>query len=240
MAEEHLSAWEALFARALLILNSAADGGANVGEWSFGGGTALMLRFSHRVSRDIEIFVPDPELLGVLSPRLNAAAEALTWSYVEYANFIRLYFPEGEIDFVASASLAPDPVSAMRILGREVPVETPAEIIAKTIWRRAASFTARDVFDLACVAEREPAALLRIQDILAARRTVLLQRLEEREEALREDFAALEVIDYRPEFDDCIAVIAQVLARIAPRLPHRAEQTPGRYDLPQQPKCPAP
>lgn len=234
MAEERLSPWQTLFARALAILDAAAGARAPAHEWSFGGGTALMLKFRHRVNKDIGICLVDPQMLRNLSPRLNSAAEDLTWGYVEHANFIRLYLPEGEIDFTASASLTPDPATVTRILGREVRLETPVEIIAKTIWHRAASFTARDVFDLACVAEREPAALLRIQDILAARRTVLLRRLEEREEALREDFAALDVLDYRPEFDDCLAVIAQVLARITPRTPHRAEQTLARYNLPRR------
>jgi extradiol dioxygenase family protein len=41
----------------------------------------------------------------------------------------------------------------------EVRLETPMEYIAKRIWHRAASFTAQDVFDFACVVEREPAAL---------------------------------------------------------------------------------
>ena len=229
MAEQRLSAWEALFARALVILNSAALEGTDVGEWSLGGGTALMLSLRHRGSRDIEISVPDAELLEVLSPRLNAAAEALTRNYVEHASFIKLYFPEGEIDFVASASLVADPVAAMRVLGREVPVETPSEIIAKLIWRRAASFTARDVFDLACVAERQPVALLRVRDFLAARRAALLRRLDEREAALREDFAALDALGFRPDYDQCLAAIRALFARIAP--PNRAEQMVARYEV---------
>ena len=229
MAEERLNSWNRLFARALAILEAAA--GARADEWSFGGGTALMLRLRHRVHKDIDISVANPQLLRHLSPRTNAAAEDLAWGYVEHANFIRLYLSEGEIDFTSSANMTPDPVTVRRMYGREVQLETLVETIAKRIWYRAASFTARDVFDFACVARREPAALLRIEDILAARRTILLQRLEEREDALCEDFAALDLLDYRPTFDECLDAIAVVLARIAPRPPHRAEQPLARYSL---------
>lgn len=231
MAEDSLSSWERLFARTLAILDAAAGARARAHEWSLGGGSALMLRLRHRVNTDIDISVADPRLLGHLSPRTNAAAENLAWGYVERADSIRLYLSEGEIDFTSLARLTPDPVTVARMRGREVRLETPEEIIAKRIWYRAASFTARDVFDFACVAQRAPAALLRIGDILALRRTVLLQRLEQREEALREDFAALDVLECRPTFEDCVDAIAVVLARIAPRTPPRAEQTPARYDL---------
>lgn len=228
MAQRLLTTWETLFARALLVLDSAAAAGAPADDWSFGGGTALMRRHRHRISTDIDIFVADPQLLGYLSPRLNPAAEALTANYVEQANFVKLYFPEGEIDFVVCGALTRDPVVRETILGRAVHVETSAEIIAKKIWYRAAAITARDLFDLALVAEREPAALVSAGDVLAARRRVLLQRLEEREDALREDFAALEVLEYRPSFDDCVRTVLDALALSAGR-PPRAEQPRARY-----------
>jgi hypothetical protein len=45
-----------------------------------------MRRHHHRLSKDIDIFVPDPQYLGYLTPRLNAEAESLTTKYVEQAN----------------------------------------------------------------------------------------------------------------------------------------------------------
>ena len=45
--------------------------------WTFGGGTVLMLNYAHRLSRDIDIFLGDPQYLGFLSPRLNGTIE--TW-----------------------------------------------------------------------------------------------------------------------------------------------------------------
>jgi hypothetical protein len=87
-------------------------------RWSFGGGTVLMRRYRHRFSKDIDIFVPDPQYLGHLSPRLNDEVEAMTAQFNEQANFIKLYFPEGEIDIVAAGALT-QPSSRMEsVLGR--------------------------------------------------------------------------------------------------------------------------
>ncbi|MEW6690414.1 MAG: nucleotidyl transferase AbiEii/AbiGii toxin family protein, partial [Pseudomonadota bacterium] len=182
-----------------------------------------------RVSKDIDIFIADPQLLGHLSPRLNPIAEAIAPDYVEQANFLKLYFPEGEIDFVVSRPLTDDPVIMERVLGRDIRVETSAEIIAKKLWYRSSDLTARDIFDFALVAQREPAALRQIQPILADRAETILERIEDWSEALREDFLALDVLDDRPAFDDCIGVIREVLSAGSIRPPQRAEQKRAQY-----------
>jgi hypothetical protein len=226
VAEERLRAWETLFGRALEILDSAHRAGSMAREWSFGGGTVLMRRHRHRLSTDICIFVPDPQLLGHLSPRLNPFAEAIVPDYVEQANFLKLYFPQGEIDFVVSGFLTDRPFVVERILRRDVRVETSAEIIAKKVWYRGADFTARDIFDFALVAEREPAAIEQMRAILAARAGAILERMEGWSDALREDFAALDVLDYRPTFDHCAALIGKALAA---SVRNRTEQPAAQY-----------
>lgn len=118
MNEERLKIWETLFRRALALIDSVASSGAPLDDWSFGGGTVLMLRHRHRFSKDIDIFIPDPQYLNLLSPRLNAAAEALTGKYVEQQGFLKLLFPEGEIDFVAAGPLIPNPTRIEILLGR--------------------------------------------------------------------------------------------------------------------------
>src|SRR5262249_800083 len=40
-----------------------------IDEWTFGGGTAMMPQINHRESRDIDIFLPDPQLLPFLDPQ---------------------------------------------------------------------------------------------------------------------------------------------------------------------------
>jgi hypothetical protein len=105
VADERLKLWETLFQRALILIDSTRDSGAGNVNWSFGGGTVLMRRHMHRFSKDIDIFVPDPQFLGYLTPRLNPSAEMLTSDCVEEASSLKHRFAEGEIDFVASASL---------------------------------------------------------------------------------------------------------------------------------------
>ena len=211
MDESRLKLWETLFQRALLLIDSARDGGATLDNWSFGGGTVLMRRHQHRFSKDIDIFVLDPQCLPYLSPRLNDKADSLTSDYVEQAEFLKLNFAEGEIDFVASAPLTENATTAETLFAREIQVETSSEIIAKKVWYRGDRFTARDIFDLAMVAEKEPKALWKIQPILRDRREPILERIALQEVALREAFAALEVLDYRRSFDECVTLTKKAL-----------------------------
>ena len=229
MVDERLNAWETLFQRALEILDCAPRAGTMLREWSFGGGTVLMRRHRHRLSTDIDIFLPDPQLIGHLSPRLNPAVESLTHDYAEQANSLKLYFPQGEIDFVVSGPLTANPVTIERIHGRDVNVETSAEIIAKKVWYRGAELTARDLFDFALVAEREPGMLMDAKHVLRARRAIVLEQITDREEALREDFAALDVLEFRPSFEQCVDAVRKALASGAARAPHRIEQTRAHY-----------
>ena len=231
MVDERLNAWEGLFQRALQILDSAPRAGKMLRDWSFGGGTVLMRRHRHRLSTDIDIFLPDPQLIGHLSPRLNPAVESLTHDYDEQASFLKLYFPEGEIDFVVSGFLTANPVQTERINGRDINVETSAEIIAKKVWYRGARFAARDMFDFALIALREPWAISHAGEILSARSKAVLQWIEEEDEALREDFEALDALDFRPSFDDCVQAIRKALAPVAPYPPDRTEQRVAPYHV---------
>lgn len=199
--------WETLFQRALTLIDSISAAGITLSDWSFGGGTVLMRRHRHRVSKDIDIFVPDPQYLGYLSPRLNTRAESLTQNYIEQAGSLKLFFPEGEIDFVVSGYLTKRPTVGEELFGRTVLVETSAEIIAKKVRHRGVEFTARDIFDLAVVAEKEPQALQQIKSVLRNHRDVVLERIKTHETALRETFAALEILDYRRNFDECVALV---------------------------------
>ena len=100
MVQDRLRIWETLFQRALALIDSVARTGTSFEPWTFGGGTVLMRKYRHRFSKDIDIFVPDPQYLGYVTPRLSDAAESMTSDYVEQGNFVKLVFPgEGEIDF---------------------------------------------------------------------------------------------------------------------------------------------
>lgn len=136
-------AWQELLRHAFTLIDEIArHGGINNPTWTFGGGTVLMLRHQHRLSKDIDIFVPDPQYLGFVSPRLSDVAESVSPDYVEGPGYIKLLRPEGEIDFVASPNLTSNPYEEWNLLGRQVKVETSAEIVAKKLYHRGDRATA--------------------------------------------------------------------------------------------------
>lgn len=143
--------WEVLFQRALRLVDDIQrHGGLADPFWTFGGGTVLMFRYGHRLSKDIDIFVPDPQYLGYVTPRLSDTAASLTEEYTEMpGSFVKLQFEEGEIDFVAAPNLTDGAWEQWDIQGRPVRVETAAEVIAKKMFHRGDRATARDLFDLA-------------------------------------------------------------------------------------------
>ncbi len=125
-----------------------------IDSWSFGGGTALMLQIDHRESFDVDIFVDDPQILPYLNPQTQGYALNLTPNgYVsDGSKTLKIVFEDvGEIDFICAASLTAHPVVEVRVRGRDVLLETPAEIIAKKMCYRGASMQPRDMFDIACV-----------------------------------------------------------------------------------------
>jgi len=215
VAEGHIKDWERLFARALRVVDAGQGTAQSSIVWSLGGGSALMRRHRHRRSAGVDIFLRDARMLHRLSPRLNEAVGALSVDYVEESTALRIYFPEGEVAFIASGLCTSDPLRRESILGRSVLVESSAEIVARKLWHRAASFPARDLFDFAAVAVFEPDAFRNIGGDLRARRLVLLERLREHGEALREDFAALHAWEFHPSFEESVAALRTTLSRSA-------------------------
>ena len=66
--------WQALFPHALTLM-AHLEAQVPGATWTFGGGTVLMLRIGHRHSKDIDLFVADPQALGWVNPRLSELAE---------------------------------------------------------------------------------------------------------------------------------------------------------------------
>lgn len=182
--------------------------------WTFGGGTVLMLRHQHRMSKDIDIFVPDPQYLGFVSPRLSDAAERVSQDYVEGPGYVKLLRPEGEIDFVASPNLTAQPFEEWTLLGRKVKVETSAEIVAKKLWHRGDRATARDLFDLSLVIEREPDALATAAPYLTRHREAFLSQLEQRRAVLSAQFEAIDTLDYLPSYNESVQRVSRYLSQL--------------------------
>ncbi len=204
--------WERLFPHAFTLMNEVRVHGGIEPFWTFGGGTVLMLRYQHRYSRDIDLFVPDPQYLGYMTPRLSAAAEAITDDYVEQGNFIKLVLDIGEIDVVASTNLTADPYEVWEIMGQKVNVETAAEIVAKKLYHRGFAGTARDLFDLAVVIDAEPHAIRTAAPFLLRHSDAFIAQVKARPELMREQFARIARWKFQKRYEDCVELAEAFLA----------------------------
>ena len=146
------SHWESLFLQATDLLAERCPGA----YWTFGGGTALAVRYRHRISYDVDIFLHDVQLVAYLTPRTNDIAASIATSYEESANAVKIVTPHGDIDFVAAADVTDVGPDTMLVHGRETRMQVPAEILAKKIQYRGYQFTHRDIFDLAMLMESDP------------------------------------------------------------------------------------
>jgi hypothetical protein len=156
------------------------------------------------------LFVPDPQYLGFVNPRLSDVAADLCRDYVEAMEYIKLLRPEGEIDIVASPNLTQQPWTVETILGESVWVETDVEIVAKKMWHRGDRATARDLFDLCLVIQTDQEGLRREASWLVRHRAAFLQQIVERAGILSVQFAAIARLpDARvvvPAYEECVAM----------------------------------
>jgi hypothetical protein len=216
LPEIDLKMWERLFDHAVALIDTCAKVGERPPKWRFGGGTMLMLDFNHRFSKDIDIFITDPQYLTFFSPRLNDTAEEFATEYVEAAHYLKIIGKGGDIDFVISPTLTSEPTVQKHIRGRDVTAETPVEIVAKKAFYRAAGFTGRDLFDMALVLERCPDECAREATILRERAQTITDRLQDQRERLEADFAKIVTLDYKPTFQHCYDAVFTFLTEPVP------------------------
>ena len=202
--------WKDLFPHALTLMTHLETQIQNP-LWTFGGGTVLMLRIGHRQSKDIDLFVPDPQYLGHINPRLSDVAEGVSTEYEENSEFIKIFLPDGEIDIVVGESLTDDPYDIATCMGRLVKFETCAEIIAKKMWHRGNQAKARDLFDLCAVATKEPEAIDIAAPFMKKHGAAFLQRLERRADLAEAEFNAIDFLEFRPSFAKSMALAATLI-----------------------------
>ena len=157
------SDWARLFRIACSLIDQVNSDHKIIDQWSFGGGTAMMLQIDHRQSDDIDIFLPDPQLLSYLDPKLHDFEfEIMPSDYQgDGSRFLKLAFEDiGEIDFIASPALTKQPTIKMVVEGREVHVESVAEIITKKVFYRGKHIKPRDIFDIAAAAKSKRTAII--------------------------------------------------------------------------------
>lgn len=222
--------WAALFASALRLTDHLASV-IQKPLWTFGGGTVLMLRLNHRSSRDIDLFVPDPQYLGHVTPRLCDVAEQITTEYVEAAEYVKLLLPHGEIDIVVGQPLTPDPWEVVVHGGRQILVETNAEIVAKKMYHRGNQAKARDLFDLCAVADLDPSGIAAAAPFFLRHGEAFLAQLRANAGYLENEFAHIQRIDYHRPFEEC-ATLADSIIQAAMRDSATARRAPepGKLD----------
>jgi len=197
--------WKSLLEKAFWLMDAIESDGYALPRWSLGGGTVLMFYYAHRKSKDIDIFVPDPQFLGYVNPRLGGRGEEVTTDYRDGTEFVKLFLPQGEIDFVASTTLTSNPFEEHEVLGRKVLLETPIEIVAKKFWYRGDRATPRDLLDLALVIEHHYSEIIEHRDVFAKNIEAFTEQCFSRRAIMLPVFDAIEKIEFVPGFDECLA-----------------------------------
>ncbi|WP_412506670.1 nucleotidyl transferase AbiEii/AbiGii toxin family protein [Roseovarius sp. SYSU LYC5161] len=144
-----------MFDIAISIIEQANPGSDLNGNWTFGGGTALMLQISHRESHDIDMFIRDPQILPFLNPETqDYVLTTLPSNYSsDGSRSLKITFDGiGEIDFICCGLALDGHTARQQIRGVWVDLEIPAEIVTKKVIYRGARLQPRDLFDIAAVA----------------------------------------------------------------------------------------
>lgn len=196
--------WKILLEKAFWLMDSIQSDGYTLPRWSLGGGTVLMFYYGHRKSKDIDIFVPDPQFLGYVNPRLGGRGEEVTTDYMDGTEFVKLFLPEGEIDFVASSTLTENPFEEHEVLGRKILLETPIEIIAKKLWYRGDRATPRDLLDLALVIEHHYSEIIDHSDVFVKNIEAFTEQCSSRRAIMMPVFEEIEKIEFKLGFDECL------------------------------------
>lgn len=218
-----MAPWQKLLHRTIEGLVRLDAAGQPIPQWVLGGGTALMIRAGHRLSKDIDAFIEDPQYLSFLSPRLAGEAVWACRAYEESANHLRLVYPEGEIDFIVASPLTELPSERKMVAmgdvahdSHEVLLEHPVEIAIKKLAYRGSMLKVRDVFDIAVVNQLFPELLRENLRYLAHLKQGVLGRLG----AISDDYWRLEIEeldiakDWREFAQSCREQVRSLIAAI--------------------------
>ena len=202
--------WLRIIGYAFELFDDAAARGFGNPPFSLGGGTVLMLRFRHRLSKDIDFFGYDAQWLSVFSPRLNEQAATLATSYVEQANTVKIVTSSGDIDFIVAADVAaPVTRTVESIAGRLIEVDPVAEILAKKLFYRAATLKVRDIYDLSAAIDLAPQDAERAMRAALSKREVIVRRLDQLAAVGSEDLAS-EIVAYDGALQHSQAMVEKV------------------------------
>ncbi|MDX8528599.1 nucleotidyl transferase AbiEii/AbiGii toxin family protein [Mesorhizobium sp. MSK_1335] len=219
-----MSHWRLLLDRAVTGLDRLRAKGQPVPDWVLGGGTALMVHTGHRLSKDIDAFIDDPQYLSILSPRLGGEGIWDHQAYDEAANYLKLIYPEGEIDFIVASYITDvptgrtiiDPTELSQRLSHSIEIEHPVEIALKKLNYRGTLLKVRDIFDIAVVDHLFPDVLqdnLRFVSHLKAAIGTRLINLQE--DYVRNELGELNIAEeWRPIADVCLDRMREIAEAI--------------------------
>jgi len=172
--------WKQILASAVTIFDDLESKGFGSPDVVIGGGTVLMFRFEHRLSKDIDFFMHDVQWLSLLTPRLNDTTAAMTTNYLEQGSGLKLVLPHGDIDFVVSGPVTDaGAIDRLEFMGHTFLLEATEEILAKKLFYRAARFQPRDVFDFVVAVESDRESAARALAAAASNHDLLTRRLEQ-------------------------------------------------------------
>jgi hypothetical protein len=181
-----------------------------------------MIFADHRLSRDIDAFIDDPQYLALLSPETTDVWKCSAWDRA--GHYLKLKYPEGEVDFIITAAISSLPPIEKQIdltgirKGSKptIQLDPPVEIALKKLHYRATMLKPRDVFDISVTDAIAGDALLANLHEVAGKKDDLLRRLDN----IKEDFlqAELAELDIRPRWEKhkttCLDTVRGIVGRI--------------------------
>jgi len=181
-----------------------------------------MLRSGHRVSKDIDAFIDDPQYLGIMSPDVTDVWDCRAWH--KAAHYLKLEYGEGEIDFIVSNPLSDFATTFHEVdltdlpAGRKatIQIEHPAEIALKKMYHRPTMLKSRDIFDIAVVDSIEHEALVGNLNEISDKKSGLLKRLAGIDRSFLQ--AELAELDIQEGWDDqkknCLETVRSLVDQI--------------------------
>lgn len=183
-----------------------------------------MIYSQHRLSKDIDAFIDDPQYLTFLSPRLGGEDIWSCEAYDETGHYLKLIYPEGEIDFIVSGSITDLPIETKTIDMSEIRPDTsysikmehPVEIAIKKLHYRGTMLKVRDVFDIAVVDSLFTASLHDQLHHVSHLKSGIRERLSAiSDEFLHQELEELAIEDeWRPLAETCLQRVKEIVEAI--------------------------
>ena len=157
------------------------------GAWCIGGGTVLAAQWRHRLSTDVDVFVPGRTGMAALSPEwdpgfVNVMQSLGAIHVAVQASSLKFTFPSGRVKITALDPKPPIEPQRATVDGQEVHVLANVCILAGKIAGRGLRMPSRDVFDICVAQERDPLALQgAVNHVSAPMRAEIIARLMEGE-----------------------------------------------------------